>query len=200
MKFFNPAFIATLILALSLAADTFSVGIAVGAKWCNPRQVFRLSFHFGFFQALMPVIGWGLGELTAKSLGIAAQYVAAVVVGILGGRMLYSAFKPKPSIDENPACEAETESRDPTRGSSLILLSLATSTDALGAGFSLALLGMGLLAPCLIIGCTAMFSTMAAMILGRRIRLAIGRRAETGGGLVLIGLAIWIVYQGLSPI
>jgi manganese efflux pump family protein len=94
--------------------------------------------------------------------------------------------------DESKQAEA---CPDPTRGFSLVALSLATSMDALGVGFSLGILGQGLLFSALIIGIVACTMTWTAMKLGNQLSARFGRRMETAGGLILIAIAVNLVVS-----
>lgn len=169
-----------LILALALAADAFAVGISVGLTWCRPRQVFRLSWHFGLFQALMPALGALGGTLLREIVQAWAPYVAAGLLTAVGVKMLIEANKPV-------SCR---ENADPTRGWSLIVLSIAVSIDAFAAGVVLAMLHAPLLLACLAIGAVASLATVAAMLNSRLLKRALGVWAERAGGIVLLALAI----------
>ncbi len=171
----------TLGLALALGCDAFAVGLGVGTRWHGPRQVFRLAFHFGLFQFLMPLLGWPLGRGALGVLRQGAPWLAFVVLALLGLRMIKEAVHPGP--------EDSSAHRDPTRGLSLVGLSLATSIDALGAGFSLGLVGRGVWLPAVVIGLVAGVMTFGAMRLGGRLSRRFGRGMDLAGGLVLLGLA-----------
>ena len=109
-------------IALALAMDAFAVSIASGLKLAGvtPRHVFRLSFHFGLFQFLMPVIGWYIGRQMAAAISEFDHWIAFGLLSLVGGRMLWEAYSERES-------GAKT---DPTRGVLLVALSLATSIDA----------------------------------------------------------------------
>ena len=177
-----------LLLSVALGADAFSVAIGVGACWHGRRQIFRLSFHFGLFQFFMPLVGWLLGEWATGLVGPIGRFVAAAVLAAIAVRMLihYARGKEKP-IDER--C-------DPTRSWSLVGLSLATSIDALGAGFGLGLIATNLLFVCVIIGATAMLMTVAGMVLSGKLSDLFGRRVEAIGGIVLMILAVKMALVG----
>jgi len=170
-----------LLLALALSADAFSVALAVGIRFSSPRQLFRLSWHFGLFQALMPFAGAAGGAALRDLLHGTDRFVAFGVLAALGVKMLWESYRRE---------ETAVASSDPTRGWTLVGLSLATSVDALGAGFGLALARASLLRSCLIIGVTAGLATLAGMLLGARVKRIAGRLAGALGGLVLLGLAI----------
>lgn len=169
------------LLAVVLALDAFSVGAVVGLTACAPRQVFRLSFHFGLFQALMPLLGAFLGQVLERWIGAFDHWVAFGLLTAIGLKMVFESLRPT---------SAECQPGDPTRGLRLIGLSLAVSIDALGAGVSLALTmaASDLFAAVAIIGLVASLGTWLGMRLGQAIVERVGRRIETVGGLVLIGL------------
>jgi putative Mn2+ efflux pump MntP len=171
----------TLLLSLALGFDAFSVAVAVGAFGCRPRQVFRLSFHFGLFQFFMPLIGWQLEEGVSGIFGEYNHWIAFAILMVIGLKMIKEAFGDSGKRDFNI---------DRTRKWSLVLLSLATSIDALAAGFSIGLLADNLLAVCIVIGITASVMTIAGMFLGKFLRRKIAaRRSEALGGLILIAIA-----------
>lgn len=170
-----------ILMALALSADAFSVALAVGLSFSAPRQVFRLSWHFGLFQALMPFLGAAGGTALRSVVGGIDHYVAFGVLAFLGGKMLRDAARSR---------EGAARLSDPTRGWSLVGLSLATSIDAFGAGFGLALARASLLSSCAIIGATCALVTLAGMRLGSGIEPAAGRWAEGLGGIILIGLGV----------
>lgn len=172
--------------------DAFAVAVVAGLtlESLTRRHVFRLSFHFGLFQGLMPTIGWVAGVAVHRYLAAFDHWVAFGLLAFVGGRMIYSAAFGG-GQDAKP-------SADPTRGWSLVILSVATSIDALAVGLSLALLGSTILVPVLVIGVVAAGFTIAGMYLGRRIGSAWGRKVEILGGIILIGIGIKIVVQQLA--
>ncbi|HQL74802.1 MAG TPA: manganese efflux pump, partial [Phycisphaerae bacterium] len=80
-------------VAVGLGLDAMSVCMAVGVKWHGPRQKFRLAWHMGLFQFLMPVIGWAGGRQLAGLLEAYGRYIAAGLVFAVGVKMLYEALK-----------------------------------------------------------------------------------------------------------
>ncbi|MFZ5586697.1 MAG: manganese efflux pump MntP family protein [Thermodesulfobacteriota bacterium] len=175
-------------LAVALGCDAFAVGLGVGCRFCAPRQIFRLSFHFGFFQFFMPVAGWLLGQGVADLVRWWGPWLACAVLTFLGLRMIRESLRP-PQEDDPDACA------DPTRGVSLLVLSLATSIDALGVGFSLGLVGGSIWGAAIVIGLVAGGMTWAAMRLGRRLSVRFGHRMGLIGGLILILIGVKMVGQ-----
>jgi manganese efflux pump family protein len=176
-------FLETALIAIALGCDAFAVGMGVGTRFCEPRHIFRLSFHFGLFQFLMPLLGWGIG---ANAVGLARQWgpwVAFALLFFIGAKMAYESFHPE-------EIQSEQECKDPTRGMSLVVLSVATSMDALGVGFSIGILGQSLLGAAVFIGITACVMTWAAMKLGKRLSVRFGQRMEIAGGIILMAIAV----------
>jgi putative Mn2+ efflux pump MntP len=177
-------------LAFALAMDAFAVALGTGAILARltGRHLFRLGFHFGLFQALMPVIGWLAGQTVMRWVEAWDHWIAFGLLALIGCRMIHE------------ACGSEEKSaeRDPTRGLSLVMLSIATSIDALAVGFSLSILGVSIWFPALVIGLVAGALTVAGMLVGGRIGSRWGSRVEIIGGLVLISIGIKILIQHLS--
>ena len=176
--------------AFALAMDAFAVSIASGVslKKVSLRQTFRLSFHFGFFQALMPVIGWS-GGLTVRSL--IEQYdhwIAFLLLALVGGHMIRESFHSEKDTKEK---------NDPTRGLTLIILSIATSIDALAVGLSLSILNISIWVPALVIGIVAAIATGVGLHIGKKVGTAshVGQYAELVGGTVLLLIGIRILYE-----
>jgi len=175
-------------IAVALAMDAFAVALGTGMtlKRLTGRHLFRLGFHFGLFQALMPVIGWLAGLTVQRWIAAYDHWIAFGLLGFVGGKMIYEALR-----DEGE----EGSLSDPTRGLSLVLLSVATSIDALAVGLSLAMLGVDIWLPALIIGLVAGAFTVAGMLLGRRVGAAWGPRVEVFGGLVLFAIGLKILLE-----
>lgn len=175
-------------IALALAMDAFAVALAAGAV-INPitgRHLFRLGFHFGLFQAMMPVGGWFLGMTVQKWIAAYDHWIAFGLLAFVGGRMIHEALEE----DEDKA------SSDPTRGLTMVMLSVATSIDAFAVGLTIAMLGVSVWGPAAVIGVVAGVLTVAGMLLGRRLGDDWGKRVEVCGGLVLclIGLKILLEH------
>ena len=180
----------TLSVAMALAMDAFAVAIATGAnlKSVSFRQAFRLSWHFGLFQALMPIIGWWLGTSVQAYVEAYAHWLAFVLLALVGSNMLKEAMivEAEEAKDRSP--------KDSTKGLTLVILSIATSIDAMAVGLSLSILNVAIISPAIIIGVVAGCFTIAGIHLGERVaRLTwLSKFAEIIGGLVLwiIGLNI----------
>lgn len=190
---------AALALAVGLGMDAMSVSAAVGVRWHGPKQKFRLAWHMGLFQFLMPILGWLAGTHLAELLAEVGAYVASALVFAIGAKMFYEALKSHPGAVAEEAEHAVEEAlhvhpQDPTRGWSLLGLSLATSIDALVAGFSLGLKGAGIFAASALIGVVAGGMSLAGVTIGKHAGAAVGRPAEIAGAVVLIALAVVFLF------
>lgn len=180
----------TLGIAVALAMDAFAVAIATGVclQQVSPRQTFRLSWHFGLFQALMPIIGWTIGNSIERYVATYANWVACIMLALVGSNML------KEALSRDDSKDLCLQRKDATKGLTMVMLSVATSIDALAVGLSMSMLKVSIVYPALIIGLVAGLFTIVGLHLGQKIsRITwISTWAEIIGGLVLwlIGLNI----------
>jgi putative Mn2+ efflux pump MntP len=186
-------------IAVALAMDAFAVAIAAGIslKQISFRQNFRLAWHFGLFQALMPVIGWSAGLSFRDLIVRYDHWVAFVLLVFVAQGMLREAFKTE---------QERSEAKDPTRGLTMVMLSVATSLDALAVGLSLSLINISIWMPAVVIGLVACTFTTIGLHLGKRLANAASLRrwADVLGGVVLIAIGLNIlrehgVFDGLWP-
>lgn len=178
-----------LLIAVGLAMDAFAVSLGIGTtRWSHgPRPLFRLSFHFGLFQCLMPIAGWAAGSSVAPLLASVDHWIALALLCFVGGRMIRSAIRPGETRYEI----------DPSRGWTLIMLSVATSIDAFAVGLTLAMLEVGILYPSVVIGVVTASLSLLGLVVGHRLGLRFGRVMEALGGLVLIAIGVRIVVTHL---
>ncbi len=172
------------VIAIGLAMDAFAVSLAAAASGfaSGPRPVFRLSFHFGLFQFMMPVIGWAAGVTVVGYIESAAPWIALGLLCLVGVRMIRSGLHP-----EDTALK-----KDPSKGLTMVMLSVATSIDALAVGLSLAMLKVDIWYPSAVIGVITAMLSLAAIALGNRLSPKFGSRMEIIGGLILIAIGLRI--------
>ena len=170
-------------LAVALSMDAFAVSIGLGSKpHARSRRLALLcAAYFGVFQGVMPLIGYLAGTSVLGWVEVYAPWIAFLLLAVIGGKMIFESF-------------GEGVEEDIRRVSHrvMLLLALATSIDAMAAGFALTLLDVGPLLACLTIGlATAVFS-WGGVAIGRRGGTWLESKAELLGGvvLVLIGLRI----------
>ena len=177
-------------IAVSLAMDAFAVALAAGTseQTRGVRPAFRLSFHFGLFQFGMPVLGWLAGTSLAGAVAGLDHWVAFGLLAVVGGHMVRSGLGP----------DARPGRSDPSRGWSLVGLSLATSLDALAVGFSLAMLGVDIVGPAAVIGVVTAALSLLGLRVGRRLGDAFGHRMELIGGIVLLVIGLRMLLSHLA--
>ncbi len=177
-------------IAVGLAMDAFAVSVAAGLtlRELTFRRVFRLAFHFGLFQFLMPVVGWFAGRSVSQYIQAYDHWVAFGLLSFVGGKMLWEARR---------SGEDKKRTGDPTRGWLLITLAVATSIDALAVGLSLAFLRVSIWTPSIVIGLVAATLTGVGMWIGRRYGDRLGKWAEIAGGAVLLGIGLRILVSHL---
>lgn len=179
-----------ILISIGLAMDAFAVSIGAGLSgyMVNRRAKFRISFHFGLFQFLMPIIGWFGGIYIEPLIKNVDHWIALGLLSFVGIRMIRSGLSD----------DSEAFSRDPSKGANLIILSIATSIDALAIGLSLAVLRLAIWYPGIMIGVITGGLSLIGISLGKRIGEKRGKRMEVFGGLILIGIGIKILVDHLS--
>lgn len=178
-------------IAVGLSMDCLAVSLGCGMRLGCPdnRQTLRTALAFGAAQAIMPVIGWAAGHSVVGYIKDYDHWLAFALLSFVGGKMIREYFEKE--------C-AEEEACDPTKGRELLVLSIATSIDALAVGLSLAFLDAGIALPAVIIGVTCFVITVAGMRLGSKASELFGRRMELVGGLVLIAIGVKILAEHLA--
>lgn len=183
------------LLAIGLAMDCFAVSIASGIimKCIRLRPMLSMAFAFGFFQALMPLLGWIGASFFSHLIEDWDHWIAFAILVFLGGRMVCESFK-----DEE--CRHEF---DPTNLKVLLTLAVATSIDALAVGISFAFLGTysiyTILPPIGIIGLVSFVLSLAGLMFGICFGHGLARklRAELWGGIILIAIGTKILIEHL---
>ena len=183
------------LLAVGLAMDCFAISIASGIllKRTFWRPMLTMAFFFGFFQALMPLIGWACASTFSHLIEDVDHWIAFAILTFLGGRMVLESFK-----EEN--CRQDF---DPTRLNVVLMLAVATSIDALAVGVSFAFLGMKSIAIILsrvgIIGFVSFALSWIGLMFGIRFGCGSARRlkAERWGGIILILIGLKILIEHL---
>jgi putative Mn2+ efflux pump MntP len=180
-----------IIIAVGLAMDASAVCLAAAAAGFakDARAVFRLSFHFGLFQFLMPIAGWLLGVGFVSYFKDFDHWIAFLLLGFVGVRM----------IREGLDTSSEKQKKDPSRGMTMVMLSIATSIDALAVGLSLAMLDVNILYPAAMIGVITVILSIIAIKIGTRLGVLFGKRMEVFGGIVLVGIGLRILYMHMAP-
>ncbi|MCE1165264.1 MAG: manganese efflux pump MntP family protein [Bacteroidetes bacterium] len=183
------SFLEIMIISVGLAMDAFAVSIGSGtlSSMRDMRSKIRLAFHFGLFQFLMPVIGWFLGSTVQSYVEQFDHWIGFVLLSYIGIKMIYESFGNDHSARQNPS-----------KGKSLVILSVATSIDALAVGFTLAMLSVNIWYPCIIIGIVTALLSITGIQLGEKLGVRFGKKMELLGGLVLIAIGVKILLEHIS--
>lgn len=185
-----------LLLALALSMDAFAVSIGLGAKHHNQTLKISLmaAIYFGVFQGAMPLIGYLGGRSVLGFIAQFAPWVACIILVGLGGKMLYEAIKGDEDEDnETDALELANTSELALTHKTMVTLAIATSIDAMAAGFTLNLLSVNAFVACLVIAIVTGIFSFAGVFLGKQSGTWLESKAEIFGGLVLIGIGIKMV-------
>jgi manganese efflux pump family protein len=179
-----------LFLAFALSADAFTVSLGAGASGTtqDTRSMVRLSFHLGLFQFLMPILGWMAGISIVQYVKAFDHWIAFTLLCWVAFHLIQSAGQSENANYKN----------DPSRGSYMVMLSVATSLDALAIGMSLALVDIVIWYPAVIIGIVTGITSFIGILLGKKLSRKIGKRAVNVGAALLILIGIRIVLDHVS--
>lgn len=183
-------FFVLFLISISMAMDAFAVCLGAGTleETTGPRPTFRLAFHFGLFQFIMPVLGWFAGMNIVRYIANYDHWVAFGLLAFVGGRMVRSGF----------GSEEEKAQTDPSRGWTLVLLSIAVSIDALAVGFSLGMIEVTIWYPAMVIGIVTGLVSWLGLRLGNKLGEKFGKRMEVIGGVVLLLIGVRILVMHLT--
>ncbi len=185
--------LAILVLALSMSMDTFAAALGRGAAAGGLRveEAVCDGAVFGIVQALMPVVGWMAGTLAADYVVSIDHWIAFVLLGLVGGRMLLGGLE-RSGLEDGGTPSPASRSRW-----SLLLVAVGTSIDALAVGVSLGLLASDIWVIAGTIGATTFLIATSGLLAGRFLGRNLGRIAEVAGGLGLIALGCFTLFQHL---
>ena len=180
--------ITIILIAIGLSMDSFAISISNGLSIKNLKfyDALIIAIFLSTFQGLMPVLGWFLGIGVEKYIKEVDHWVAFVLLGIIGLKMIYEGLVTKEE-PQKVALDLIT----------IIAQSIATSIDALVIGISFALLGWGIILPAIIIGLTTLLFSMTGLRIGKEIGIKSGKSAAIIGGIALIGIGTKILIEHL---
>lgn len=177
-----------LIIGVSLAMDAFAVSVCKGLS----LQKFNIKFaliaggYFGFFQGLMPVIGYFAGSAFSEIVSSVDHWIVFVLLAIIGGKMIGESFEDDQSADPSFAFKV------------MLSLAIATSIDALAVGVSFAFLNVNIWIAAAIIAVTTFLISFAGVAIGNIFGNKFKSKAEFTGGLVLILMGLKILFEHLG--
>ena len=187
-------FIAIVLLALAMSTDAFAAAIGKGAALGKMRfkQAFKIGMLFGSIETITPLIGWTLGSLAADIHWLSEwdHWIAFWLLLVLGARMIYAGSK-----DSNTDVVIASRSKSNLM---LALTAVATSIDALVIGVGLAFIDINIWVVAAAIGTATTVMVTLGVLLGRRLGDALGKRAEMLGGVVLIIVGGFILFEHLT--
>ncbi len=177
------------LIAVGLSMDAFAVSVCKGM--CVRQQAWkpglRLAGCFGFFQFAMPLLGYFLGSVLFEFTQQFGHWIAFSLLTFISVKMIVDSRKSR----EETVCEPHIPFRE------LLFLGLATSLDAFAAGVSIALTGVSCFLPAVAIGITTFAISFFGFVFGKKTGSWLGNKAEWLGGLLLFGLGIKILIEGL---
>ncbi|MCW8856181.1 MAG: manganese efflux pump MntP family protein [Kangiella sp.] len=176
--------IEVVILALALSMDAFAVSVGLGSKpvASHKRLAVWAAIYFGLFQGLMPLVGYLGGKGLLGWIEVYAPWIACLLLLFIGGKMIFEAFSEGIEDDISQITQRV-----------MLTLAIATSIDAMAAGFALNLLQVNALLACLIIGLVTFVMSAIGVYIGKRSGTWLESKAELLGGVVLILIGIKIV-------
>jgi len=183
--------ITTLLIAVALTMDSFSVAIANGlaTKTFKTTNAIKISTFFGFFQAIMPIIGWYAGAHMLDLISEFDHWVTFILLAFIGSRMIYEVIKKESdSIIDSHSIKV------------LLILSIATSIDALAVGLSISVLNISIITLATVTGVVTFALSFFGVYLGGRFGCILRNRVETVGGLILIAIGLKILLEHLRII
>lgn len=178
-----------LLIGVGLSMDAFAVSVTSGltVKGFGPRQAAILGLYFGGFQCLMPLVGYLLGSTVSGLVSAYAPYISFFLLAFVGVKMLVEAIKG----GDKAVCTQ-------LKHTQLLVMAVATSLDALAVGVSFAFMdGVSLLPSCLVIGCTTFVLCFIGGLAGGKIPGVSCRTSGILGGLVLCGIGVKLLVEGL---
>ncbi len=180
----------TLLIAVALAMDAFAVSVAHGVSSRSLRNsgVLRMALSFGLFQAFMPVVGWLAGVSLADVISGVDHWIAFGLLCVVGGKMI---------LDSRNA-GSDRKSGGALALAALLVLSVATSIDALAVGLSFAFLQVAIVTPIIVIGSVTFLLSFVGVSFGNKLGSLFSGRVEIAGGLILIGIGLKILLEHLT--
>ncbi|MDR3244539.1 MAG: manganese efflux pump MntP family protein [Elusimicrobiota bacterium] len=178
-------------IAIGLSMDAFAVSISLGlsVKKAALKQMIIAGFYFGLFQAIMPVAGFFLGLNFAGKISAFDHWIAFILLGFIGAKMIRDSLSHKESKSEI------RENENPFSFFKMLPLAFATSIDALAVGITFALLQVSIFKAALLIGAITFFISLLAVKIGNMFGTKFKSKAEFVGGLILVLLGIKILAE-----
>ena len=186
-------FLELLLIGVGLSMDAFAVAVCQGL--CMPKLNLRyaavIALFFGGFQALMPLIGYFLGNQFESSIVSVDHWIAFTLLVFIGGKMIIEVFKE----DKAPKCDVFETKLDIRE---VFILAVATSIDALAVGLTFACRRVDIEVSVVIIGITTFVLSAAGVAIGKKFGVRFKNKATVAGGIILILIGTKILLQHLG--
>ena len=184
-----------LIIAVALSMDAFAVAVCKGLSIKNRKFILKyavtIGIYFGFFQALMPLIGYLLGEQFSDKIKTFDHWIVFILLFVIGAKMIWESFDSKSEDDYMDS---------PITIKTMLPLALATSIDALAVGVGFAFLNVDIIPAILFIGIITFMLSLIGLKLGNLCGTRFQSKAEFIGGVILILMGIKILLEHLEII
>ncbi|ADU26393.1 manganese efflux pump MntP family protein [Ethanoligenens harbinense] len=181
-----------LLIAVGLSMDAFAVSVCKGLcmQRFMPRRAAVIALFFGGFQALMPFLGWVLGQQFSRYISQWDHWIAFGLLTFIGGKMLWEALHDKEVICQNKYAPLDLKE--------LFLLAIATSLDALAVGVTFSFLHSSIVPSVTLIGCVTFALSWLGVFVGHRFGAFFRKKAEIAGGVILIVIGVRILLSHLG--
>ena len=183
------------LIGVGLAMDAFSVAVCKGLTMpkIDKKQTAVIALFFGGFQALMPFLGWALGKQFESYITAVDHWIAFILLGVIGGKMIYDVIKNNGKEEEEECCTCgKLDLKE------LFTMAVATSIDALATGITFAFLKVNILSAISVIGTTTFILAVIGVLLGHKFGAKWKDKASLAGGIVLILLGTKILLEHLG--
>lgn len=187
-------FFTLLLMGAGLSMDAFAVSICKGLSMrkVNKKQSLVIGLFFGGFQALMPFIGWLLGSRFEQYITSIDHWIAFILLGFIGGKMVVEAIREKDEAVEVRKMDPPLDFKE------MFILAIATSIDALAVGITFAFLQVPIVEAVSIIGITTFVISVIGVYVGNFFGNRYKKKAELAGGIILILIGVKILLEHLG--
>lgn len=174
--------------AVGLSMDAFAVSISIGIKLPRAKVTdsLKVALCFGLFQAIMPLIGFWCGSYFRNFIVNYDHWVAFILLSLIGGKMIWESTK-----------QDNEDSHDYSKFSSILILGIATSIDALVVGVNFAFVKADIVLSVLYIGIITFMISLIGVYFGKKFGDMFSKKAEVAGGIILIAIGARILIQHL---
>jgi manganese efflux pump family protein len=184
-------FTSIVLIALAMSTDAFAAAVSKGASLHKPKlsEALRTGLIFGVIESITPIIGWGIGSVATQFVSAWDHWIAFTLLAALGLHMIYEGLQAPLAIEEKPSKHSFIV---------LAITAFSTSIDAMAVGVSLAFIDVNIMITAAAIGLATFMMVTLGVMLGRLLGLAVGKRSEIVGGIILIGIGSFILYEHLN--